>query len=763
MDHLATTNGGTVFKRPFVAMAEGDRPSAPRGEAASATSWVTSKLKIYPYNPDDLVRAKGKGLKIYQDMAREPYIKAALHQKKARLLKVGWEIVPYSKSPLDVEIAAFVRWNLETRLAGTFTGDLYGMLDGLNNGFSVMEKVYGTAKRGPWARKVVIDNIKSKDPYFFDFETDEFGNLGRSGLVLNNYRSQKKHLRVDKFVIFSYLSRYENFYGDSDLRAAYRAFWLKDTAWKLRAVYMERYAGNNLKGTYPKNDDAAKDKLIEIFQTWQQETGIALPEGLDVEVLQLATSSKSEYEATINDCNREIQIGILGQTLTMDVGTRGTGSRALGQVHDGVRDDFVWFLDETLASEVNLQIVRPLVDYNYDTVNYPWWTFKNREGFDGEKFSRTLLNLGKVRGLDIPVRWVKGKYRIPEPEADDEVVEVMPEESGGAAPGPGPSPPAPVKMAEEPAAEPKGPYWRELDRFELFAEIPRVDKETAALVEEAKEASVPVYEEIKKSISLQVERRKIIEGGEYSAIEKVTANVGGLKDLLAGVFLRASVMGRADAAKFAGKAMEKLAEEDFTPDKALAALARKAGLTKKEFDALAEEMKGRAITVAGLEKAAIEKDVKTLLLQAIKNGDDIKAFRFRLNEAFIKYSMPVYGGVGEAGDSILDFHAETVFRTNVMDAYNQGRKEGLEDPDVVEGFPAWRISEILDARTRAEHAAADGLTFMADDPVWSRITPPNGYNCRGVLVPISGFDFTRDMLSSPGDIPAGYPASGFGG
>jgi len=32
---------------------------------------------IYDYNPDDLVINKGLGVRIYQDMRREPYIKAA--------------------------------------------------------------------------------------------------------------------------------------------------------------------------------------------------------------------------------------------------------------------------------------------------------------------------------------------------------------------------------------------------------------------------------------------------------------------------------------------------------------------------------------------------------------------------------------------------------------------------------------------------------------------------------------------------------------
>ena len=752
----------------------------PTGEVAVTKSQLTG-LSFLPYNPDDLVRAKGKGLKLYQEITREPFIKAALLQKKTKLLKVGWDVIPASKDPKHIEQAAFIKWNLGTRLAGSFSRDLYEMCDALDNGFSVSEKVFEIVEKGKWKDKAAYKNLKSKNPDFFDFDTDDFGNLKKDGLLLSNpiLGYHQKSLNASKFVIFAYLMRYENLYGQSDLRAAYRAYWLKDTAWKLRAIYMERFAGNNLKGQYPAKDEKSKEKLLELFRTWQQETGIAIPDTCEVEVLQMATSSKSEYEATIADCNKEIQVGILGQILTMDTGAKGNGSRALGQVHSGVLDDFVWFLDEIIKADVNLQIIRPLIDLNWETDEYPTWTFKSREGFDGEKFSRTLLNLSRITGMDIPIRWAKEKYRIPEPEKDEEVIKgIQLGVAGGgsqqhpaavAAPpdnsnGKKPPAPAAAKMKElSPSSfEGKGVYFREFNKFELFAELTKIDEETEALVKESKDASVPIYEAIKADILKQVEKKKIFETGDFDAIEKVTINIGPLKQLMADSFLNARLIGRSDIMKQAAIEEDKFAEE-FIPDKALAALAKKIGMTKSEFNALSSEVKAQAFTVAGLEKSTIDKEVKSLLLQSLKEGDDFKAFNFKLNEKFIKYATPVYAGVGAVGDTIVDFHAETVFRNGVMDAYNEGRHEQLLDPDVMEIFPAMMLSAVRDGRTRPLHLKADGLIFMVDDPIWRTLRPPNGHNCREVLIPISKWDFTRDMLSSRVDIPRGYPEAGFGG
>ena len=738
----------------------------PTGEVAVTKSLLTG-LNFLPYNPDDLVRSKGKGLRLYQEMTREPFIKAALLQKKTKLLKVGWDVIPASKDPKHIEQAAFIKWNLGTRLAGTFSRDLYEMCDALDNGFSVSEKVFEIVEEGKWKDKAAYKNLKSKDPDFFDFDTDDYGNLKKDGLLLSNpiLGSHQKPLNASKFVIFSYLMRYENFYGQSDLRAAYRAYWIKDTSWKLRCIYIERFSGNNLKGTYPKNDTAAKDKLLEIFRTWKTETGIAIPEGTEIEVLQLATSSDSEYERAINSCNKEIQIGILGQVLTMDTGEKGNGSRALGQIHGGVLDDFVWFLDEIIKADVNLQIIRPLIDLNWETDEYPTWTFKSREGFDGEKFSRTLLNLAKIPDMDIPIRWAKEKYRIPEAENGEAVIKaIQPGAFGG-----GSLPPVPPAKLEEASPSPQpsptrgeGVFVRELNKFELFAELTKIDEETEALVKESKDASVPIYEAIKADILKQVKKKQVFENEDFDAIEKITVNIGPLKQLMADSFLKARLMGAGDIVKQAGIEKEKFAEE-FVPDAALSALAKKVGVSKSEFNTLASEVKARAFTVAGLEKSTIDKEVKTLLLQSLKEGDDFKAFNFKLNEKFVKYATPVYAGVGAVGDTIVDFHAETVFRNGVMDAYNEGRHEQLLDPDVMEIFPSMMLSVVRDGRVRPLHRKADGLTFMVDDPIWRKLRPPNGHNCREVLIPISKWDFTRDMLSTRADIPRGYPEAGFGG
>lgn len=51
-----------------------------------------------------------------------------------------------------------------------------------------------------------------------------------------------------------------------------------------------------------------------------------------------------------------------------------------------------------------------------------------------------------------------------------------------------------------------------------------------------------------------------------------------------------------------------------------------------------------------------------------------------------------------------------------------------------ETFPFWQYRTVGDGAVRAEHAELDGLILPVDDPLWDKIFPPNGWNCRCYIV-----------------------------
>lgn len=88
-------------------------------------------------------------------------------------------------------------------------------------------------------------------------------------------------------------------------------------------------------------------------------------------------------------------------------------------------------------------------------------------------------------------------------------------------------------------------------------------------------------------------------------------------------------------------------------------------------------------------------------------------------------------------------YADTVFRTNVANAYNQGRITQADDPDLADVIVGFRYDGIDDSRTRSNHRAGFGTIAPTDDPLWDTFRPPNGYNCRCSLEFVSRFEAER--------------------
>lgn len=75
-------------------------------------------------------------------------------------------------------------------------------------------------------------------------------------------------------------------------------------------------------------------------------------------------------------------------------------------------------------------------------------------------------------------------------------------------------------------------------------------------------------------------------------------------------------------------------------------------------------------------------------------------------------------------------YAENVVRTNAATAHSAGRFRQMARPAVARAIAALRFSTAGDVDVRLNHRAADGLVAAPSDPVWPRIAPPLGFQCR---------------------------------
>ncbi len=149
-------------------------------------------------------------------------------------------------------------------------------------------------------------------------------------------------------------------------------------------------------------------------------------------------------------------------------------------------------------------------------------------------------------------------------------------------------------------------------------------------------------------------------------------------------------------------------------------------IPKSLFSRLSASMKARSFTVAGLTSDASLETAHQELARALVDGSDLKDFSTRLAARF-----------EDAGLTALNpSHAENVFRTNLMDCYNIGRRAEMSQPTVLKQRPYWLIRGVPDNRQRPNHRAVNGWCLRADDPFFAKGGPPWSWNCRCRLTAI---------------------------
>lgn len=147
-------------------------------------------------------------------------------------------------------------------------------------------------------------------------------------------------------------------------------------------------------------------------------------------------------------------------------------------------------------------------------------------------------------------------------------------------------------------------------------------------------------------------------------------------------------------------------------------LKKKKVLTKEQFDALDEDARSRAFTVAGYTSAEVIQVFLESVTEAVEQGQSMRQFQEKMEDWLEEHGFK----------GIDRWRSEILFRTNVQTAYNVGHYTSMME--VASERPYWMYVTAGDGSVRDTHAAMHGMVWMADDPIWDIWYPPNGYGCR---------------------------------
>ncbi|WPN60410.1 phage minor head protein [Pseudomonas sp. P9_31] len=177
------------------------------------------------------------------------------------------------------------------------------------------------------------------------------------------------------------------------------------------------------------------------------------------------------------------------------------------------------------------------------------------------------------------------------------------------------------------------------------------------------------------------------------------------------------------------------------PAKAIAYLKFKGYAVTWNWQDMLDQAHDQAFTVAKAMRLDLLSDIRAALETALQDGQTLKQFITNMQptlEAQGWWGQQVIvdsEGVGELVQLGSPRRLKTIYQTNLQSAYMAGRKAEMEQ--TTETHPYWMYVAILDGKTRPSHRALHGQVFRHDDPIWSAIFPPNGFNCRCRVVALS--------------------------
>lgn len=324
---------------------------------------ATPKRDIFVQVFGDLMRPQddvlitqggGKGLKIYEEIERDPLAFAVLQKRKLGMVARTWTVEPGGprrQDRLATELAERVlagEWGL------SFDRVCLDLLDANLKGYAVAEIIWDLVD----GFNIPVE-IKPKDQRRFVFDDE-----GRPRLLTWENPLFGEELPEKKFLVHRFGDKTGDPYGRG---LGHQLFWwvyFKRMAAQFWLGFADKFGSPTVIGEVPDTmlpED--EDKLLAKLAGIAQECAMTVPTGTVVKLLEAMRSGTVTYPDLVSYCDQMITIAVLGETLTTSEGN--AGSRALGQVHQAVKDEIIDADADLLSGTLNGQLLTWVQLANY--------------------------------------------------------------------------------------------------------------------------------------------------------------------------------------------------------------------------------------------------------------------------------------------------------------------------------------------------------------------------------------------------------------
>jgi phage gp29-like protein len=348
---------------------------------------------------------------LFEEMEeKDPHLFSVMQTRRLAVLGLDWQVEDASESSEDQKIAEFCREQMETLDLDTLWTHLMGAV---GHGYAAAELLWEASAQA------VIKGFRSIHPKNITFVDSLIP------LVVTDDNWQGVATPPWKLAYHRYAAKSGHDTRNGVLRICAYMYLFKNYALKDWATFNELFGMPLRLGKYePSATPADREALRAAIMALGTDAAGIISKSTEIDFVE-ATSRLSgtfnPYQVMTSFCNREMSKAVLGQTLTTD--TEGsTGTYAAGRVQAEVRQDLLEADAKALARTVPLQILKPLVGFNFGWDKaLPGFAFQLAEELDLKADSEVCKNLAGI-GFRIPVSYISEHFGIPLAEEGEETL-----------------------------------------------------------------------------------------------------------------------------------------------------------------------------------------------------------------------------------------------------------------------------------------------------------------------------------------------------
>lgn len=331
-----------------------DREIATTADGIDITRGYTGPL-LAPY--DSVLRNRGGDLTLYEQVYSDPEVKSVFSQRQLAVTKCEWQVDAGGKRAIDKAAADFMRDQLQAIGWDNITSK---MLFGVFYGYAVSELIYEAQ-----GNRLGIKQIKVRNRRRFRFGKD-------MDLRLLTFEKMLEGIPAEAPYFWSYSTGADNDDEPYGLGLAHWLYWpvlFKRNGIKFWLIFLEKFGMPTAVGKYDTTASGGeKDKLLQAVRAIQTDSGIIMPAGMTVELLEAARSGTADYKTLHDTMDATIQKVVLGQTAS----TQGTpGKLGNDKLQGEVRADIIKADADLVCESWNLGPARWLTEANFPGAAVP--------------------------------------------------------------------------------------------------------------------------------------------------------------------------------------------------------------------------------------------------------------------------------------------------------------------------------------------------------------------------------------------------------